>query len=118
MVVNFILQPNLLEPVTLNSNMRLFLPLILVAVGQTVVILAGGIDISVGAIVSIVNAMLATQVGTKGDPGNVAVLMIALVLGVGMAAGAVNGFFVADPALAADYHHLRHQLSLRAGWRC
>jgi len=92
--VNLILQPNLLEPVTLNSSMRLFLPLILVAVGQTVVILAGGIDISVGAIVSIVNAILATQVGTKGDPG-VAVLMMVLVLGVGMAAGAVNGFFVA-----------------------
>jgi ribose transport system permease protein len=92
--VNLILQPNLLEPVTLNSSMRLFLPLILVAVGQTVVILAGGIDISVGAIVSVVNAILATQIGTKGDPG-VAVLMMGLVLFVGMAAGAVNGFFVA-----------------------
>jgi ribose transport system permease protein len=80
--------------VTLNSSMRLFLPLILVAVGQTVVILAGGIDISVGAIVSIVNAILATQIGTKGDPG-VAVLMMVLVLFVGMAAGAVNDFFVA-----------------------
>ncbi len=92
--VNLVLQPNLLEPVTLNSSMRLFLPLILVAVGQTVVILAGGIDISVGAIVSFVNAILATQIGTKGDPG-VAVLMMVLVLFVGMAAGAVNGFFVA-----------------------
>jgi ribose transport system permease protein len=92
--VNLVLQPNLLEPVTLNSSMRLFLPLILVAVGQTVVILAGWIDISVGAIVSIVNAILATQIGTKGDPG-VAVLMMVLVLFVGMAAGAVNGFFVA-----------------------
>lgn len=92
--VNLVLQPNLLEPVTLNSSMRLFLPLILVAVGQTVVILAGGIDISVGAIVSVVNAILATQIGTKGDPG-VAVLMMVLVLVVGMAAGAVNGFFVA-----------------------
>jgi ribose transport system permease protein len=48
----------------------------------------------VGAIVSIVNAILATQIGTKGDPG-VAVLMMVLVLFVGMAAGAVNGFFVA-----------------------
>jgi ribose transport system permease protein len=92
--VNLVLQPNMLEPVTLNSSMRLFLPLILVAVGQTVVILAGGIDISVGAIVSVVNAILATQIGTKGDPG-VAVLMMVLVLFVGMAAGAVNGFFVA-----------------------
>ncbi len=58
------------------------------------VILAGGIDISVGAIVSIVNAFLATQIGVKGDPFWAA-LMILASLFVGMAAGAVNGFFVA-----------------------
>jgi ribose transport system permease protein len=92
--VNLILQPNLLEPGTLNSSMRVFLPLILVAVGQAIVILGGGIDISSGAIVSIVNAVLATQIGIKGDPGT-AVLLMGLALLVGMAAGAVNGFFVA-----------------------
>ena len=48
--------------------MRVFLPLILVAVGQAIVILAGGIDISVGAIVSIVNALLATQIGLQWRP--------------------------------------------------
>ena len=92
--VNILLQPNMLEPGTLNSTLRVMLPLILVAVGQTFVILGGGIDISAGAIVSIVNAILATQVGIKGDPG-LAVLMMGLALIVGMAAGAVNGFFVA-----------------------
>ncbi len=92
--VNLILQPNLLEPGTLNSSMRVFLPLILVAVGQAIVILGGGIDISAGAIVSIVNAVLATQIGIKGDPGT-ALLVMGLGLVVGMAAGAVNGFFVA-----------------------
>lgn len=91
---NLILQPNLLEPGTLNSSMRVFLPLILVAVGQAIVILGGGIDISAGAIVSIVNAVLATQIGIKGDPGT-ALLVMGLGLVVGMAAGAVNGFFVA-----------------------
>lgn len=92
--VNILLQPNMLEPGTVNSTLRVMLPLILVAVGQTFVILGGGIDISAGAIVSIVNAILATQVGIKGDPG-LAVLMMGLGLIVGMAAGAVNGFFVA-----------------------
>jgi ribose transport system permease protein len=92
--VNLILQPNLLEPGTLNSSMRVFLPLILVAVGQAIVILGGGIDISAGAIVSIVNAVLATQIGIKGDPGT-ALLVMGVGLVVGMAAGAVNGFFVA-----------------------
>jgi ribose transport system permease protein len=63
-LVNFFFQPNLFELGTLNSNMRVFLPLILLASGQAVVILGGGIDISVGSTVSIVNAILATQLGT------------------------------------------------------
>ena len=70
---------------TLNSNMRIFLPLIMLAVGQAVVILGGGIDISVGSIVSIVNAILATQVGLQGDPRESCAVMLALVLLVGVA---------------------------------
>ena len=50
-LINFILQPNLLARDTLNSNMRVWLPIILLAAGQAVVILGGGIDISVGGIV-------------------------------------------------------------------
>lgn len=94
LLVNFILQPNLLEPDTLNGTMRVMLPLILVAAGQTIVILAGGIDISAGAIVGIVNAILATRIGLEGDAGTAALITV-LVLLVGVAAGAVNGFFVA-----------------------
>jgi ribose transport system permease protein len=91
-LVNFIFQPNLFERSTLNSNMRVFLPLILLASGQAVVILGGGIDISTGSIVSVVNAILTTQLGAEASPGKVA-LIFGLVLLVGMAAGAVNGFF-------------------------
>lgn len=94
LLINLFLQPNLLQPSILNSNLRVFLPLILVAVGQAIVILGGGIDISVGSIVSIVNAILATRVGLQGDSG-FALLMMILVLFAGMAAGALNGFFVA-----------------------
>jgi ribose transport system permease protein len=94
LVVNFFYQPNLFERTTLNSNLRIFLPLILLAAGQAIVILGGGIDISVGAIVSIVNAILATQLGPNADPQKT-VLYLLLVLLVGMAAGAINGFFTA-----------------------
>jgi ribose transport system permease protein len=93
-LVNLFFQPNIFKLDTLNSNMRVFLPLVILAAGQAVVILGGGIDISVGSIVSIVNVLLATQVGLQGDPQKM-VLMMVLVLGVGMLAGAVNGFFVA-----------------------
>lgn len=92
-IVNFILQPNMLESGTLNSNFRVFLPLIFLAVGQAIVILGGGIDISAGAIVSIVNAILATQVGVNGGTGW-AILMMFVMLLVGVLAGAINGFFV------------------------
>lgn len=94
LLVNFALQPNLFERSVLNSNMRVFLPLALLAAGQAVVMLGGGIDISVGATVSIVNAILATQLGPQASPEKT-LAMMALVLLVGVAAGAVNGFFVA-----------------------
>ena len=93
-IVNFIVQPNLFEGDTLNSNMRVFLPIILLSVGQAVVILGGGIDISVGAIVSIVNTILATRVGLTGSPELMGQYVLVSLL-VGALAGAINGFFVA-----------------------
>jgi ribose transport system permease protein len=94
MLVNAILQPNLLAIDTLNGNMRVFLPMILMAVGQTFVMIGGGIDISVGGIVSIVNTILATQVGLDGSMEKMW-LFVLISLGAGMLAGAINGFFVA-----------------------
>lgn len=93
-VINLILQPNMFDRDTLNSNMRVFLPIILLAAGQAVVILGGGIDISVGGIVSIINCILATRVGLEGSPEAMWKFAgIALLMGV--LAGAINGFFVA-----------------------
>jgi len=93
-LINFILQPNLFAGDNLNSNMRVFLPIILLTVGQAVVILGGGIDISVGAIVSIINAVLATRVGLSGSPQAMWQYMAAALL-MGVLAGALNGFCVA-----------------------
>ncbi|MDQ3006072.1 MAG: ABC transporter permease [Chloroflexota bacterium] len=93
-VINLILQPNMFVRETLNSNMRVFLPIILMAVGQAIVILGGGIDISVGGIVSIVNTVLATRVGLDGSPERMW-QFIFISLFVGLLAGAVNGFFIA-----------------------
>jgi ribose transport system permease protein len=94
LLVNFILQPNMFARDTLNSNMRVFLPLILLSAGQAVVILGGGIDISVGAIVCIVNTILATRVGLEGSP-QAMWQYVAISLFIGVLAGAINGFFVA-----------------------
>ncbi|MFL7837888.1 MAG: ABC transporter permease [Candidatus Promineifilaceae bacterium] len=94
MLLNLLLQPNLLELRVLNGNLRTFLPLIFVAVGQTIVILGSGIDLSIGAIVSLVTAVLVTRMSLDASAGQI-VLVILLACGVGMAAGALNGFGVA-----------------------
>lgn len=94
LLVNLILQPNMFARETLNSNMRVFLPIILMAVGQAVVILGGGIDISVGGIVSIVNTVLATRVGIEGSPEEMWRYVIISLL-IGLLAGSINGFFIA-----------------------
>jgi len=94
LLVNLILQPNLFASDTLNNNMRVFLPLVILAAGQAVVILTGGIDISVGAIVSIINTLLATRVGLEGSL-EALWQYVAVSLLVGALAGAINGFFVA-----------------------
>jgi ribose transport system permease protein len=94
LAANLAVQPNLISSGAVNDNMRVFLPTILLAAGQAVVILGGGIDISVGSIVSIINVILATQLGADASPQKVA-LFIFIALLAGAAAGAVNGFFVA-----------------------
>lgn len=93
-VINLILQPNMFARETLNSNMRVFLPIILMAIGQAIVILGGGIDISVGGIVSIVNTVLATRVGLDGSPAEMWKYIFVSLL-IGLLAGAINGFFIA-----------------------
>jgi ribose transport system permease protein len=95
LVINYILQPKMFDLETLNSNMRVFLPLILLAVGQAIVLLGGGIDISVGGIVSIVNTILATQVGLDGSAEKMWQFVL-VSLAAGIIAGAINGFFIAQ----------------------
>jgi ribose transport system permease protein len=60
----------------------------IVAVGQTLVIVSGGIDISVAATISMSNTMLMGMV--NGDPSNVAVAVVATLI-AGLVVGLVNG---------------------------
>jgi ribose transport system permease protein len=92
-VINRALQDNLFEIGPLNGNLRVFTPAILLAVGQTFVIIAGGVDLSVGAILSMTNAILATQI-PQDATGDVFVRALVMALGAGLLAGALNGFGV------------------------
>lgn len=66
----------------------------LAAMGQTLVILSGGFDLSAGAVVSLVNAVLASQMDPTNFEASVP-LWTAVGIGVGMCVGAFNGFFIA-----------------------
>jgi ribose transport system permease protein len=66
--------------------------LALAAIGQTVVILSGGFDLSAGAAISLVNVVLASSLQ---DPATSPLLVLVVGVGIGMLSGAFNGFFVA-----------------------
>lgn len=93
LLVNLYFQRSILEINTINNNLRVFLPLVILAAGQSIVILTGGIDISVGSIVSIVSALLATRVGLEGTADQT-LLWFGIAMLVGIFAGSINGFFI------------------------
>lgn len=66
----------------------------LAAIGQTIVILSGGFDLSAGAVISLVNAVLARTMDPAEMEANVLLWTLAGV-GIGMLTGAFNGFFIA-----------------------
>lgn len=66
-------------------------PFALIALGQTLVILTGGIDLSPGSVIA-VSAMTAASVAKESD-GNLALTVVSALL-VGLVAGAINGLVV------------------------
>jgi ribose transport system permease protein len=74
------------------SLLNTSLPLVFVAIGQSLVVLTGGIDLSVGGTVSLGVAITAA---TGGSPA-----WLPLVLVVGLLCGAVNGLVVARGRIA------------------
>jgi len=93
--LNGYLQPKTLRPVAIFADISTYLPLILLAVGQTYVVLASDIDLSVGSSISLVNVVtVSVMAGLGGGNGAIwAGILVGLLVGVGC--GAVNGFCVA-----------------------
>ena len=75
----------------LNIQSAAVMTLLLVASGQTIVILLGGIDLSVGGVVSLTTALVATRLDGHGL-GFAA--WLAAILLIGPAIGALNGLLV------------------------
>jgi ribose transport system permease protein len=68
------------------------LPLALAAVAQAVIVISGGIDLSVGAMMALISVVSATLM--KGQPEEFGVAVVLGVLVLGLVLGAVNGSLV------------------------
>jgi ribose transport system permease protein len=93
-IINYLLQPNFFRPAVLSGNLQTYLPLMLLTAGQTIVIIGGGIDLSIGAIVSLASVVM---VHTMGDHPTTTQIFLAIGLGLlsGILAGLFNGICVA-----------------------
>jgi ribose transport system permease protein len=68
------------------------LPLALAAAAQAVVVISGGIDLSIGSMMALTSVIAAT--GMEDQPPEVTVAVVIFVLAIGLVLGAVNGALV------------------------
>jgi ribose transport system permease protein len=85
------IEPTFRTPTNLGNMARNFAPFAIMALGMTIVIITGGIDLSIGSILGLV-AIVAGLFLTWHYPWYVAFFMG---LVAGLAAGAVNGYLIA-----------------------
>jgi ribose transport system permease protein len=88
----FIIKPRLLNPNFIEVKSNAGLTMILATVGQSLVLLSGGIDLSVGGVISLTNSLAATQMQ---DTVQSVLFWVAIILAIGLLAGFVNGVVVA-----------------------
>jgi ribose/xylose/arabinose/galactoside ABC-type transport system permease subunit len=81
-----------LQPTYIGNMLRQVAPVGIAAIGVTFVMILGGVDLSVGAVISLTSVLCA--VFMNGDPANMPVA-IALACLAGLTIGVANGFAVA-----------------------
>ena len=96
LVVYWQLDPTLMRPATITILSAQFLPLILASVGQAVVMLTGGIDLSLGAVLSL---GMAVFVVTATDSATGVATALVLAVAATVVAGLANGVLVASSGL-------------------
>jgi ribose transport system permease protein len=86
-----IINPRTLSGRFLANKSDAAFSLVLVAIGQTFVLLSGGFDLSVGGVVCVTNSLMAVYMGTT--PGSILLwVFICLLIGAGI--GVFNGFVI------------------------
>lgn len=83
--------PSFIEPAGLMNFLRRAAPLVVLACGQTFVLVTGGFDLSVGSLVTL--TVIGASLITLGDPA-MTFPAIAALYAIGFASGLVNGLVV------------------------
>ncbi len=86
-----LINPRFINPVNLSLIIQQVAVVGALAIGQTMIILTAGIDLSVGAAMILAQMVMAQTAANNGVPGPLALL---LGIGVGALTGFVNGFLV------------------------
>lgn len=98
-----ILNPSFLEPLNILNLLRQVAINGLIAFGMTFVILTGGIDLSVGAILALSSALVAGMIVSGADP------ILAVIIGclIGALLGMINGLLITKGKMAPLSRRLR-----------
>ncbi len=101
-IVLSILQPRFLDPTNLTSVVMGMTYDLLMAMGMTLVLILGGIDLSVGSVLGLAGVVTTLSLSKNAAGGGATPIPVAILLGLGVAAlcGAMNGFMVARLKIA------------------
>jgi ribose transport system permease protein len=97
-VVSELVRPGVVTPGWAAVIVRASVPLAILAGCQTLTMLTGGIDLSVGAVASMAGFVVATMLNTPGTPTGIVVALIAAVI-AGLVTGIGVGVFRVHPLI-------------------
>ncbi len=101
LIFNGILQPSSISFIGIKGLISTYLALMMLAAAQSYVVFAGDIDLSAGAIISLVNVSIIVLMQQWGGEPYQVLACLGIGLGIGLACGIINGIVVAALRLQA-----------------
>lgn len=104
LVITTVLQDNFFTLGSFISNVNAFAPLILLSIGQSIVMISGAIDLSNGAMLSLMTCILASTMQADNPLSGVKALLLALA--AALVCGLLNGFavgFMKEPPVIVTF---------------
>jgi ribose/xylose/arabinose/galactoside ABC-type transport system permease subunit len=92
LIFSFTVTPYFRNPINLTNVLKQSIGLGIAAIGQTFVILSGGIDLSIGSMISLMTTLIAGSYTNNPDASML--VLILMTLGIGLGCGMLNSFIV------------------------